>query len=211
MALDSPGKRLAYLRRVAEMTQDEVAEKTGYSSYTSVQQYESGARKIGLKAARKFAELFGVAPDFILGIPEKVYFDPGYTCPELSLLKLFCELRAVPIAFHALRIDKENAPGLLIPLQDITEMDLSESFANAKSESGEIIPVSIKRVTIGNNDPVPFYYFAACFFRILQSFENELDCMSSNYAVFLSIYGKTMGKIPPLYFDPNSDPNSDPI
>ena len=77
------GKNIRFLRRRAEMSQDELAEKLGYKSYTTIQKWESGASEPPIGVAQKIALLFHVDLDDLLKVdlekaPEggSYYLDP---------------------------------------------------------------------------------------------------------------------------------------
>ena len=54
------GKNIRYLRRKRGLTQEEVADRMGYKSFTTVQKWETGDVEPNFKTAQKLAELFGV-------------------------------------------------------------------------------------------------------------------------------------------------------
>ena len=77
------GKNIRFLRRRAEMSQEQLAEKLGYKSFTTIQKWESGASEPPIGIAQKIALLFRVDLDDLLKVdletmPEKssYYLDP---------------------------------------------------------------------------------------------------------------------------------------
>ena len=57
------GKNIRFLRIKHEMSQDVLAEKLGYSSYTTIQKWESGVSEPPLKIVVRLAQLWNVDID----------------------------------------------------------------------------------------------------------------------------------------------------
>lgn len=77
-------ERIKQLREEKRLSQSELAEILGISKQT-VSNYETGARKPGLKLAVKYADVFGLTVDCILGLsdkPEKATMPKGSKLPE---------------------------------------------------------------------------------------------------------------------------------
>lgn len=53
-------KNIRYLRRKYNCSQDEIAEKLGYKSYTTIQKWEMGVSQPSIGKVRQLAELFNV-------------------------------------------------------------------------------------------------------------------------------------------------------
>lgn len=51
---------IRYLRKKSNYSQDDIAEKLGYKSYTTIQKWESGVSEPSISKLRELAELFGV-------------------------------------------------------------------------------------------------------------------------------------------------------
>ena len=62
---------LRYLRRSNNMSQDELADKLGYKSFTTVQKWEDGTAFPRVKTLNKIAEIFDVDVDHLLNIDLK--------------------------------------------------------------------------------------------------------------------------------------------
>lgn len=56
-------KNIRYLRKKNEWSQEYVAEKLGYKSYTTIQKWEMGTSEPPLKKTRELADLFNVDID----------------------------------------------------------------------------------------------------------------------------------------------------
>ena len=56
-------KNIRYLRKKNEWSQDYIAEKLGYKSYTTIQKWEMGTSEPPLKKTRELADLFNVDID----------------------------------------------------------------------------------------------------------------------------------------------------
>ncbi|MBQ9425676.1 MAG: helix-turn-helix domain-containing protein [Erysipelotrichaceae bacterium] len=59
---------LRYLRRSNKMSQDELAEKLGYKSFTTVQKWEDGSAFPRVKTLNKLADIFNVDVDHLLNV-----------------------------------------------------------------------------------------------------------------------------------------------
>ena len=75
------GKNIRYLRKRAEMSQEQLADKLGYKSFTTIQKWESGASEPPIGIAQKIALLFQVDMDDLLKVdletrPEGYYINP---------------------------------------------------------------------------------------------------------------------------------------
>ena len=56
---------LRYLRKKYDMSQEVLANKLGYKSFTTIQKWESGVSEPSVSMVKKIAELFGVTMDQI--------------------------------------------------------------------------------------------------------------------------------------------------
>ena len=75
------GKNIRYLRKRAEMSQEQLADNLGYKSFTTIQKWESGASEPPIGIAQKIALLFQVDMDDLLKVdletrPEGYYINP---------------------------------------------------------------------------------------------------------------------------------------
>lgn len=57
------GENIRYLRKKANMSQEQLADALGYKSYTTIQKWESGVSEPPLKALKKMADMFGADMD----------------------------------------------------------------------------------------------------------------------------------------------------
>lgn len=57
------GKNIRYLRKLNNMSQDKLAEKLGYKSFTTIQKWESGNSEPSLKKLNQLSEIFNVDID----------------------------------------------------------------------------------------------------------------------------------------------------
>jgi transcriptional regulator with XRE-family HTH domain len=80
------GKRLAELRKAAGLSQMEVAKELGIPQRT-ISFYEREARQVPQHLVKPLAELFGVAPEIILGLGE----EPQKKRGPKSKLERLCE------------------------------------------------------------------------------------------------------------------------
>ena len=62
------GKNIRYLRKKSSFSQDEIAEKLGYKSYTTIQKWETGDSEPPLKKTKILAEIFDVDMDDLVNV-----------------------------------------------------------------------------------------------------------------------------------------------
>ena len=60
----SPGYNIRKIRREKNMSQEELANKLGYKSYTTIQKWESGISDPPFKVLKKLSCIFNVDIDF---------------------------------------------------------------------------------------------------------------------------------------------------
>lgn len=90
---------LRYLRKKYDMSQEVLANKLGYKSFTTIQKWESGVSEPSVSMVKKIAELFGVTMDQITNddlsdAENHYYLDPDaaeiaqevQSRPELKIL-----------------------------------------------------------------------------------------------------------------------------
>ena len=81
-------KNIRYLRKKKNLSQDYIAEKLGYKSYTTIQKWEMGVSEPSIAKLRKLAELFGVEINDMTSIDlekaEKDGVNKYYTDPETA-------------------------------------------------------------------------------------------------------------------------------
>lgn len=61
-------KNLRYLRRSNKMSQDELAARLGYKSFTTVQKWEDGSALPRVKTLKKIADIFEVDVDHLINV-----------------------------------------------------------------------------------------------------------------------------------------------
>ena len=62
------GDNIRYLRRRREWSQDDLAARMGYKSFTTIQKWESGVADPPLKVVAQLAELFDVDIDVLTSV-----------------------------------------------------------------------------------------------------------------------------------------------
>ena len=90
------GKRIKVLRLKCNYTQEELAQKTGYTSRSSINKIEKGLVDIPQSKVSEFASALGVTPTYILfgdeEINEETPEEPKLSEGEELLLELFRKL-----------------------------------------------------------------------------------------------------------------------
>ncbi len=64
-------KRIKYLRELHNMTQQELADKLGYKSRSTINKIENGMRDISQSQILDFANVFDVSPAYLMGLSEE--------------------------------------------------------------------------------------------------------------------------------------------
>lgn len=62
------GKNIRYLRKKSSLSQDEIAEKLGYKSYTTIQKWETEDSEPPLKKTKTLSEIFDVDMDDLVNV-----------------------------------------------------------------------------------------------------------------------------------------------
>lgn len=91
-------KNIRYLRKANGWSQDYIAEKLGYKSYTTIQKWEMGTSEPPLKKTRELADLFHVDIDDLtnkdLEIPDviKSQYNNDVSLEEITVIKKYRDL-----------------------------------------------------------------------------------------------------------------------
>ena len=89
------GSNIRYLRKIKNMSQDELADKLGYKSFTTIQKWESDKSEPNLKKLNEISKIFNVDIDKLattdLSVETKEYRS-NITNREEILLKAFSRL-----------------------------------------------------------------------------------------------------------------------
>lgn len=89
------GSNIRYLRKIKNMSQDELAEKLGYKSFTTIQKWESGKSEPNLKKLNEISSIFNVDIDKLATTDlsvETTEYRSNITNREEMLLKSFSKL-----------------------------------------------------------------------------------------------------------------------
>lgn len=65
---------LRYLRKKYDMSQEELALKLGYKSFTTIQKWESGVSEPSVSVVKKIANIFGVSIDALTDNEDQTYY-----------------------------------------------------------------------------------------------------------------------------------------
>ncbi len=152
-------KNIRYLRRKKDWSQDFVAEKLGYKSYTTIQKWEMGISEPPLKKLKELAELFSIdmddlankdleAPSSILSVSKK----HGVTINVLGRVAAGIPIDAVEDIIDTEEITEELAKtgeffGLQIHgdsmIPNICDGDIVIVRQQDDAESGDIVIATI--------------------------------------------------------------------
>jgi len=64
-------KRIKFLREKLDMTQEQLAEKTGYKTRSAINKIEAGLRDINQSQIVSFAKALNVTPSYLMGWEER--------------------------------------------------------------------------------------------------------------------------------------------
>lgn len=78
-------RNLRYLRRKYGLSQDELAAKLGYKSFTTIQKWESGVSEPSVSTLKIIADLFSVSMDQMINDDLSAFSQPSSSAPELEL------------------------------------------------------------------------------------------------------------------------------
>ena len=86
------GEKIKSLRLKKQLTQDDVAQITG-TTKQAIYKYETGiVTNIPLDKIEKMADLFGVAPSYLMGWEENTPDEPQLTEGERFMLEIFRQI-----------------------------------------------------------------------------------------------------------------------
>ena len=72
-------EKIKYLRESKNISQEELAEKMGYKSKTSIHKIEQKKTDLPLSKVKEFAKVFNVSPEYLMGWEEsEKSFDPYF-------------------------------------------------------------------------------------------------------------------------------------
>lgn len=125
---------LRYLRRTSKMSQDELAEKLGYKSFTTVQKWEDGSAFPRVKTLNKMAEIFDVDVNHLLNLNLRTDQVP---VPILGEVKAGYDLYADEVIYGYEYCDnKQYGPGEYFYLKV-----KGDSMINERIGEGDIVYV----------------------------------------------------------------------
>lgn len=102
-------KNIRYLRKRNEWSQDYIAEKLGYKSYTTIQKWEMGTSEPPLKIAQKLADLFNVDIDDLYNIDLELPNRTDENTRKRFTVNVLCRITAgIPIEAITNIIDTEE-------------------------------------------------------------------------------------------------------
>lgn len=76
---------LRYLRKQRGISQDALADKLGYKSFTTIQKWESGVSEPSVSTLKIIANIFGVSMDQMINEDLSDLSQPSSSAPELEL------------------------------------------------------------------------------------------------------------------------------
>lgn len=76
---------LRYLRRKNGLSQDELANKLGYKSFTTIQKWESGVSEPSVSTLKIIADIFSVSMDQMINDDLSAFSQSSSSAPELEL------------------------------------------------------------------------------------------------------------------------------
>lgn len=121
------GYNILQMRKKLGWTQEELADKMGYKSKSSINKIELGLNDIPQSKIKKFAEVLGVTPAFLMGWEETADNTSHHSVTAKRGIK-------IPVLGNV-------AAG--IPLEAITDVDDYEEISEAMAAGGEYVALRI--------------------------------------------------------------------
>ena len=121
------GDNIRYLRLKQGLSQDSLADKLGYKSYTTIQKWESGVSEPPVKKLRELASIFNIDMD------------------DLASKDLQCSNSNEPISQnHGVSINVLGRVAAGIPINAITEIIDTEEISEDLAKTGDFFALQIK-------------------------------------------------------------------
>lgn len=135
---------LRYLRRANKMSQDELADKLGYKSFTTIQKWEDGTAFPRVKTLKQIADIFNIDVDHLLNLNMRT---EQVAVPILGEVKAGYDLYAnEDVCGYEYCNNKEYGPGEYFYLKV-----KGDSMTGLRIESGDIVYVK-KQDYLDNKD-----------------------------------------------------------
>lgn len=121
------GDNIRYLRLKQGLSQDSLADKLGYKSYTTIQKWESGVSEPPVKKLRELASIFNIDMD------------------DLASKDLQCSNSNEPISQnHGVSINVLGRVAAGIPINAITEIIDTEEISEDLAKTGDFFALQIQ-------------------------------------------------------------------
>ena len=114
---------LRYLRKKHDMSQEDLANKLGYRSFTTIQKWESGVSEPSVSMVKKIAEIFGVTMDQITN--DDLSDAENHCCLDPDIIEIAQEVQQRPelkLLFEVSRKASVDDLGLIISMMDRLKM-----------------------------------------------------------------------------------------
>ena len=138
------GNNILYMRKKLGWTQEELADKMGYKSKSSINKIEMGLNDIPQSKIKMFAEVLGVTPAFLMGWDENPvsllkipHHGSRVLGGEMESQGLFLPER------RGVRIPVLGNVAAGIPLEAITDIEDYEEISEEMAVSGEYVALKI--------------------------------------------------------------------
>lgn len=149
-------KNIRYMRKKNEWSQEYIAEKLGYKSYTTIQKWEMGTSEPPLKKTRELADLFNVdiddltnknleSPDTVLSSPPKKH---AVTINVLGRVAAGIPMEAIENIIDTEEIDEE-----LAETGEFFGLQINGDSMEPRMEKGDVVIVR-KQETADSGDVV---------------------------------------------------------
>ena len=169
--LKTSAERLQFARKRKGLTQEELAEITGYSGPGIITKYETGVREMGWKAAARIAPALEVSAEWLLCLTDEMQSLASIDWIDLrkeddGYYNLIRALTGDPFNYTFLFSCKAKYSGQNhnVPLHDITWLSRSSAVCNwwdsdHKGHEGEVI--SVKITSREKSFSIPYAWFAS--------------------------------------------------
>lgn len=135
-------KNIRYLRKKNEWSQDYIADKLGYKSYTTIQKWEMGTSEPPLKKTRELADLFNVEIDDLTNKDlESPYQEEKTSSKGVTINVLGRVAAGIPIEAIENIIDTEEIDGNLARTGNFFGLQIHGDSMEPKISEGDIVIV----------------------------------------------------------------------
>lgn len=136
------GKNIRYLRRKKDWSQDILAEKLGYKSYTTIQKWEMGTSEPPLKKLKQIADIFCVDMNDLANVDMSAPSSKAVSVPKAIRIPVLGRVQAgIPIDAQEEILDWEEITPQLALSGDYFALQVRGDSMEPKFSEGDVVIV----------------------------------------------------------------------